>query len=174
MDRSGPARKRRKRLLWLLLPVVLGLVWCGARAVGYAANHRVYVVPSGSMAPAILPGDRVLVELRDAPPARGEIWLVQGPTSALVKRVIGRPGETIEVRDDRVWIDGEPLDEPYLIAPTGGTMPPLRLGPDQYFLMGDTRGISLDSRTFGPVQAGKLFGRVEYRCWPSNRLGAIR
>ena len=175
MDESRSVRKRHwRRLLFLLIPALAGLFWYGSGAVGYVANHRAYMVPLGSMGPAILPGDRITVDIGADAPKRGEIWAINGPGSTLIKRVIGLPGETIEIGGGQVLIDGKPLPEPYLASPTTSTMPPVHLGPGQYFLMGDSRATSADSRVWGPVHESKFVGRADYRYWPSNRMGPLR
>ncbi len=91
----------------------------------------------------------------------------------LIKRVIGLPGETVEIREGKVLIDGELLDEPYLHGrrtQCNRYCTPLTLDADEYFVMGDNRPQSLDSRTFGPVPAGRIVGRVVLRYWPLDQL----
>src|SRR5262249_53761971 len=92
---------------------------------------------------------------------------------ALIKRAIGLPGDTVELRDGTVLINGIRLDEPYPngAAPScGNYCQPITLGPDQYFLMGDNRTNSLDSRSFGPISASQLVGRVVLRYWPLDQV----
>ena len=174
METTRDARRSRKRLFLLLVPVLAAGLWYGSYAVGYVANHRAYVIPSASMAPAILPGDRIAVDIRGGTPKRREIWAFTGPRSTLLKRVIGLPGDTIEVAGGRVLIDGKPLDEPYLPAPMTYTNPPVKLGPDQYFLLGDSRDSSADSHIWGPLHESKFIGRAEARFWPRDRIGPVR
>lgn len=91
----------------------------------------------------------------------------------LIKRVIGTPGDTFEIRDGRVRINGQVIDEPYLhgIETQCSThCGPTTLGPDMYFVMGDNRPNSLDSRMFGPVPAGEIIGRVVLRYWPPDQI----
>jgi signal peptidase I len=175
MDEARPVRKRRRRrVLLLLLPIAAGMLWYGSRAVGYVANHRAFQIPSASMAPAIVPGDRIVVDTRGDKPKRGEIWAFAGPNSTMIKRVIGLPGETIEIVGGQVLIDGRPLPEPYLTAPTATPMAPIRLGPEHYFMMGDSRKTSLDSRAWGPLHEKRFIGRAEQRYWPPDRVGPVR
>ena len=92
---------------------------------------------------------------------------------ALIKRVIGLPGDTVELREGAVLINGVPLDEPYVNGAQtfcGNYCQPLTLGPDEYFLMGDNRANSLDSRSFGPIPASQLVGRVVLRYWPLQQI----
>ena len=115
-----PRRRRRWsiRLLLILVPFLGLTLWYASFAVAYVANLRVYFIPSGSMSPTIAPGDRITIDRGAGSPGRGEIWVFSMPDGAtLVKRVIGLPGETIEVSGGRVLIDDRPIDEPYLDRP---------------------------------------------------------
>ena len=92
---------------------------------------------------------------------------------ALIKRVIGLPGDTVELRDGAVLINGVLLVEPYVNGAQtfcGNYCQPFTLGPDEYFLMGDNRVNSLDSRSFGPIPASQLVGRVVLRYWPLEQV----
>lgn len=92
---------------------------------------------------------------------------------ALIKRVIGVPGDTIELRDGQVLVNGAVLDEPYvheLYTSCNRYCEPFTLGPDMYFLMGDNRLNSLDSRDFGPISASQIVGRVVLRYWPLDQI----
>jgi len=92
---------------------------------------------------------------------------------ALIKRVIGLPGDSVELHDGTVRVNGVPLDEPYVNGAQtfcGNYCQPFTLGPDEYFLMGDNRTNSLDSRSFGPIPASQLVGRVVLRYWPLQQL----
>ena len=92
---------------------------------------------------------------------------------ALIKRVIGLPGDTVELRAGAVLINGVLLDEPYINGAQtfcGNYCQPFTLGPDEYFLMGDNRVNSLDSRSFGPIPARQLVGRVVLRYWPLEQI----
>ncbi len=141
---------------------------------------RAYFVPTGSMAPTIKAGDRIAVETTPtAPPKRGEIWVFRMPpaakmgTAEVIKRVIALPGETIEATAEGVLINGRALAEPYLASPTPYTMPPVTLGDDEYFLLGDSRKASHDSHVWGPLPSSYLIGPVKARVWPVSRIGAL-
>ena len=91
----------------------------------------------------------------------------------LIKRVVGLPGDRIDLRDGVVLANGQPLDEPYLDGVrTACTFrcTPLTLGPDEFYVLGDNRTNSLDSRTFGPVRAANIVGRVVLRYWPLDKI----
>jgi signal peptidase I len=99
---------------------------------------------------------------------------VQG--QRLVKRLIGLPGETLEVRDRAVWIDGQALHEPYVSDPEGltwGEFGPVTVPEGCYFVMGDNREESFDSRDWGFLDQKLLMGRVWIRYWPFTGFGPL-
>ena len=127
-------------------------------------------------------GELVLVSNRPFVPVHGEIVILGlvgggGSVDAIIKRVIGLPGDTIELRDGTVFLNGVMLDEPYLVS--GSTTEPGRagtvwsLGPDEYFVLGDNRAQSSDSRYFGPCRASMLLARPLFRYWPLDRTGPL-
>jgi signal peptidase I len=154
--------------------------WVAWSVVSFATSLRAYSIPTGSMAPTLKPGDRVgvVTQPRNGP-GRGEIWIFRMPPASKLtgsqgaKRVIGLPGETIEVAGGRVLINGVPLDEPYLTQPMTYSMPPVTLGPCEYFVLGDSRDKSHDSHIWGPVPADHLVGPVKVRYWPIGRAGGL-
>jgi len=91
----------------------------------------------------------------------------------LIKRVIGLPGETIEIRDGNVYINGQVLNEPYLQQATYGALSPRVISPDHVFVMGDNRGASNDSRSFGEVALSNIIGRAWLRYWPTEDIGVV-
>ena len=126
-----------------------------------------------SMAPALHGGERLLVETashRLRAPARGDIvvvqvsdetWLLSSLSGGrFVKRVVGLPGATIEIRGGRVLIDGSPLAEPYAPDPAPRDVARTAVPADAYYVLGDNRGASDDSRTWGPVARTAVDGRV--------------
>jgi signal peptidase I len=146
---------------------------------------QAFYIPSGSMEPTLKPGDRVLVnklsyDLHSI--HRGDIVVFKRPPSEaddptikdLIKRVIGLPGDQIEGRDGLVYINGQLLKEPYLPAGTVTTSLPLMTVPaGQYFVMGDNRGNSKDSRFIGPIAGHLIVGRAFVRVWPLSGLGLL-
>lgn len=110
------------------------------------------------------------------PPERGDIVVFafpRAPDRDFIKRVIGLPGETIEIRNGSVYIDGVLLDEPYLSEPTHGTVPPRTLAPGEYFVLGDNRDNSSDSRSWGPLPQDKIVGKAWLSYWPPRQWGPI-
>ena len=110
------------------------------------------------------------------PPERGDIVVFhypRAPDRDFIKRVIGLPGEVIEIRDGTIYINGVPLDEPYIQGPTRGNMAPRTLGPDEYFVLGDNRDNSSDSRSWGPLPKDKIIGKAWLSYWPPDMWGLI-
>ncbi|MAS33153.1 MAG: signal peptidase I [Anaerolineaceae bacterium] len=102
----------------------------------------------------------------------------RNPEEDYIKRVIGLPGDAIEIRNTIVYVNGQPLEEPYineacLPRECPDTAEPLLLGPDEYFVMGDNRNNSSDSRDFGPVKRQFLVGEVLVRYWPPESWGIV-
>ena len=103
------------------------------------------------------------------PPDRGEIIVFQYPrdtTKDFVKRVLGLPGETVEVRSGTVYVNGEAIREQYLRRLDGSSVPPLILGEKEYYVIGDNRRNSNDSRAWGAVPEENIVGRVWLVYWP--------
>ena len=107
------------------------------------------------------------------PPQRREVIVFQFPRDTskdFVKRIIGLPGEKVELRDGSVFINDRLLREPYITASYDSTMAPLILDDAEYFVMGDNRRSSNDSRTWGPVPESHLLGKVWFVYWPFSRI----
>lgn len=110
------------------------------------------------------------------PPQRGDIVVFEYPRAPdrdFIKRVIGLPGETIEIRGGSVYIDGIPLDEPYLPQPTNGSVGPRNLGDNEFFVLGDNRDNSSDSRSWGPLPQDNIIGKAWISYWPPRFWGSI-
>ncbi len=141
-----------------------------------AQATRVY---GQSMEPNLHSDERLVVEklgYRFHGPRRGDIVVLKVPersSELLIKRVIALPGERIEIRDGHVYIDGALLDEPYLTQITAGMMLPQVVPPLRVFVMGDNRGASNDSRSFGMVPSSNIVGRAWLRYWPPYEIGAL-
>jgi signal peptidase I len=175
-----PSTHRRRPLFWVFGVLVIFLAAVGSypslayQVVGYQA----YVIPTNSMAPTIVAGDRISVEQGGAQrePRRGEIWLFRGPgpvAPPMIKRVIGIPGDTVAVTGGQVLVNGRALTEPYIRAAPTYTMPTIKLGSDEYLMFGDNRNLSNDSHVWGPAQRSRFIGRVRLRFWPPNRVRGL-
>jgi signal peptidase I len=144
---------------------------------------QAFYIPSSSMEPTLAVGDRVLVnklsyDLHDE--NRGDLVVFERPDGSageikdLIKRVIGLPGETVEIRDGAVLIDGRVLDEPYLADDEVlADFAPVTVPDDHVFVMGDNRDDSRDSRVFGPIEDDSIVGRAFVRVWPLTNLGLL-
>jgi signal peptidase I len=170
---------RRRRRGWRLA-IEWGMVLLVAVAVAFGIRTFVvqtFYIPSQSMEPTLMVGDRILVDKLSYhlhAVHRGDIVVFGKPAlettpgvTDLVKRVIGLPGDTVSSQDGRVYIDNKPLAEPWL--PSGTVTSGITtqtLGPNEYFVMGDNRGDSSDSRVFGPIPGSLIIGRVVVRIWP--------
>jgi len=132
-----------------------------------------------SMEPNLHTAQRVVVEKVTYRfchgPQRGDVVVIDLPNQAdmLIKRVVGLPGETIEVRGGEVYIEGEPLEEFWEIRPGGGNYGPKTIPPLHVFIMGDNRGASNDSRNFGPVNIEYIVGHAWFSYWPTEYVGFV-
>lgn len=143
------------------------------------------IVQGRSMQPTFEDGQRLLisrVHYMLGEPDYGDIIVFNSPDPMtddeppLIKRVIGRPGDTIEIIDTLVYRNGVPLDEPYINEPCSSWKcrdHVWELGPTEYFMMGDNRNHSNDSRSFGPVDQTLIIGEAIFRFWPLNAVGSI-
>ena len=133
------------------------------------------IVYGQSMEPNLHPNQRLIVDklsYRLRSPQRNDIVVVDLPDmdEMLVKRIVALPGETVEVRRGMVYVNGAAIPEPYAHDLTPYDMAPRTLGPLAYFVMGDNRGNSNDSRSFGPVSREEIVGRVWLRYWPLDQF----
>lgn len=95
-------------------------------------------------------------------PERGDIVAIRlaGPHAVYIKRIIGLPGERIAIIDGNVRVNGEPLDEPYVRNRSAWTLPEVQLGSDEYFLVGDNRGMREEEHDFGRANRSRILGKV--------------
>lgn len=201
VDSGGKPRKRRP--FWVELPALVAVALVVAVVIK-TFLIQAFFIPSGSMRDTLVENDRVMVNklaYRFGDPQRGHVIVFDSPLhqsndgenplqavvrnvaealglstpeSVLIKRVIAVGGETIEIRDNRVLIDGIPIDEPYLrpgvrMADFG----PVSVPAGHVFVLGDNRAQSEDSRRFGPVPESDVIGRAFVRVWPPSRWGGI-
>jgi signal peptidase I len=133
------------------------------------------VVFGQSMEPNLSARQRLIIDkisYRFHSPSRDDIVVLKIPTmdELLVKRIVGLPGETVEIRNGLVYINGQQLPELFPHDQSNQTMELMTLGPLDYFVLGDNRGNSNDSRVFGPVKREYILGRVWLRYWPLDHL----
>jgi len=144
-------------------------------------------VEGTSMLPYLHDGERIFVnkliyydEYRWAPKVyRGDIvvfWFPEDPSKSYIKRVIGLPGDTVEVHEGRVRVNGKDLDEMYLdphLNMSHASRPPTYVKPGYYFVMGDNRDNSSDSRIWGLVPKKYIYGKALFRYWPLGNATII-
>lgn len=178
--RIGEYSLKRSNRWWVYALLIIANVVVGS-SVDFVVSgrlHQSFKIPSESMLQTLQVGDHLMAGIldKDDTVQRGEIIVFDDPNSGrhFVKRVIGLPGETIEMRDKIVFINGVRLDEPYTqhtksdIQPMRDWFPPYRLGPEEYFMLGDNRDASYDSRWLGPIKRDSLMARVKYLYFPGN------
>lgn len=157
--------------------LVLVLLW--------ALVLQTFTVVADSMSPTLQDGDRLIV-LKTTSIERGDLVVFDGehllgtPDTAYVKRVIGVPGdEVVCCTDGRLSVNGERFDEPYLFGPSDQTTFDVTVPAERYWVLGDNRADSADSRSAlgrpggGMLRANDVVGEVVWRYWPTDRLGRI-
>ena len=163
---------------WITLIVIAWLISFGIRTFVFDTR----IVPTGSMLPTIQLQDRIIFDklfYRFDTLERGDIIMFQPQPAAeesddLVKRIVGLPGELLEVRDGKVWIDEKELDEPYLTQAPKYLYGPIKIPEDSYIMFGDNRNNSKDSHIWGVLSKENIKGRVILRYWPLKQFGVIR
>lgn len=170
MDKKRILKEVRDYSLLILIAIVLA----------FLMNRFVYAnaeVPTGSMIPAVMPDDRLIVNRLAyifSEPKRGDIVMFKFPddeTEDYLKRIIGLPGEKLEIKDGLVYINDseKPLEEPYLNDPPNGDFGPYYVPEGCYFMMGDNRDTSSDARSWDTtyVKKEKIVGKAILRYYPN-------
>ena len=173
-DEKKETKKKRKEekeeltgmaAVWDYLKTFL-IIFC----VVFAMNKLVYinaVIPSESMQNTIMKGDRVL----------GIFKYPDDPSKIFIKRVIGLPGETVTVKDGKIYIDGKEQTQAVSFCPEemAGSFGPYEVPEDSYFVMGDNRNNSLDSRYWDNTYVKKeaILAKAGFRYWPLNKVGFV-
>ena len=167
------------------------LQWCATIAAAFVialiADTFLIVnaqIPSGSMENTIMPGDRVIgnrLSYLISDPERFDIVIFEypdDPSQLFIKRIIGLPGETIEIRGGHIYINGsyEPLEDVDTKEVTNGSFGPYTVPDDCYFVMGDNRNNSKDSRYWVNtyVSEDAILGKAVFRYWPLNEMGSVK
>lgn len=182
--REAPAPKKKDSFLSFLgeLPVLIITAIVVAWLIKTFLVQPFYI-PSSSMEPTLLPGDRVLVSKlshRFGSPAPGNIVVFVAPQVAeaaetdFIKRIIGVPGMKVQEDNGKMMVDGRPKDEPYIRDdnPTA-SFGPATVPSGKVFVMGDNRANSKDSRYFGAIDKKTLVGKAFFIYWPPSRVGML-
>jgi len=162
--------------------VVFGAIF----AIIYLFIAQPHKVSGTSMVPTFHHGDYILtdkISYRFNKPKRGDVIVLKNPrdeSQDFIKRIIGLPGDTVRVENDRVYVNGNLLEEKYLPAgrPTAAGSffhegEDIKVAQDHYIVFGDNREHSSDSREWGPITSEEIIGRVFFRYWPLNSFGII-
>jgi signal peptidase I len=177
------AKRQQSENVWLEGAKTLGLSLVLAFGIRTFVAEARYI-PSGSMEPTLQVNDHLLIDKLSydfSSPKRGDI-VVFNPTATLqaenfhdafIKRVIGLPGETIQVKNGRVYVDDAPIKENYIAAKPDYNWGPMTVPADSYLVLGDNRNNSYDSHYWGFVPRNDIVGRAVFRFFPFNRVGEI-
>ena len=172
-------KRSRSFLLMIFEPL---LVVAALALVAHTALLSVYSIPSASMAPTLQVGDHILVTsfglpFTDHAPRRGDVVVFRAPGGSgevLVKRIVGAPGDLVDAAGGNIRIGTHTISEPYVMQPAmSGALTPQIVPPDSYFVMGDNRAHSYDSRNWGAVPATLIIGKVRMVLWSSADSDAL-
>jgi len=185
-ESKSEKKKPNAGMLWIRDIVVCLILVLLFRAGVAEANY----IPSPSMEPTLHERDRIIVEklsMNWRALERGDLVVFHPPLEGRegerwIKRIVGLPGETIEVIRGKVYINGIQLDEPYVERPPSYNDGPLSLNADdpstpqneaEYYMMGDNRRNSRDSHVWGPCPEDNIIGRAIFRYWPIMKVGGL-
>jgi len=188
---AAPVRRETSRGWPIVVASLLAAqVLVGTASQSYFRGHVVqaFRIPSSSMEPTLRPGDCVFVSRRDGyMPRRGDLMVygaASDPRQILIKRVVGMPGDTVFIRDKVLWVNGVRQSEPYVVhadstirrAPDDPRdhLEPFVVPANSWFVLGDNRDNSNDSRFHGPVPRALVLGRAYRIYWPIERSGPVR
>lgn len=183
-DVNPEKKEPKRRKMWLEISFYIVLLFMCAYVIPNYVLQRT-IIDGSSMEPNLYNGENVLVEkvtkhFKDYNRFDIIVFYPYGRESKeyYIKRVIGLPGEEIQIKDQIIYINGEELKEDYGKDPmdTGGIAEEsILLGDDEYFVLGDNRLISVDSRSeaVGPVSKDKIGGKVILRIWPFSKFGSV-
>ena len=177
---AGRPRVRVLRAAWEFLhDLSVAVLFCFFLIAFVAQAFR---VEGTSMEPLLLDGERIVVNkfiYRFQAIERGDVvvfWYPRDPSVSFIKRVVGLPGDLVEMRGGRLVVNGMPVREEYLpdAFRDGDNFPPTEVHKGYYFVLGDHRRSSNDSRSWGEVPEKYIYGRAVFRFWPLGRVGPIR
>lgn len=177
-ESSSRTQRPFQSLVDLLHDLAIAVVVC-VLLITYVV--QAFKVQGTSMSPELLDGERILVNkflYRFGDIERGDVvvfWYPEDPNLSFIKRVVGLPGETVEVRNGDVYIDSVLVDEPYVIPDNADrrSFASQEIRPGHYFVLGDNRRGSNDSRSWGLVPQRYVYGKAFVRIWPLKDVGAV-
>jgi signal peptidase I len=180
LGREATSRSAGRLVLWIVREMATTIL--PALFIALVINvfvAQATVVDGPSMQPTLTYNQRVIVEkitYQWRGPRRGDVIVFEVPheEEPLIKRVVALPGETIEIRDEAIYVNGQQLSESWATQPGGPDYPATTLPPLHVFVLGDNRANSRDSRYFGPVSRDQIIGRARLIYWPVEALQAIR
>ncbi len=189
-DSSKKIQKTQSNSFWKETAQTVGLTVLLAFGFRVTVAQAYYLPPSGSMEPTLQNYDRIVVDklsYRFQPPQRYDI-IVFEPTkavvngcglspekqkSSLIKRVIGLPGDRVEIKEGTTYINGQPLSEPYVAQAPDYDLPLTTVPSNSYFALGDNRNNSCDGHIWGFVPQQNIIGKASLRFWPLDHFGRI-
>jgi len=177
---AGGARGNLVRAFWELLhDLAVAVLFCFFLVTFVGQAFR---VQGTSMLPLLEDGERIIVNklvYRFRPIGRGDVvvfWFPRDPSVSFIKRVVGLPGDVVELRHGQLFVNGRPADESYLTPRYRDeeTYPPVEVKKGFYYVLGDHRNSSNDSRSWGEVPEKYIYGRAEVRFWPFSKAAVLR
>jgi signal peptidase I len=154
--------------------ILTAVIFLGIRLV--VQNFR---IEGRSMEPTLHSGQYLLVSKLVysalGEPGRGDVIVFEawGQDKDFIKRIVGTPGDRVEIRDGCVYINDSCVEEPYLDQPTTDAIGPLTLGEEEFYVLGDNRGNSSDSRAYGPLPRENIIGKAWLTYWPPGAIGLV-
>lgn len=161
---------RVKKIIWELIPYVLIVIMIIIIRIYIITPVR---VDGASMNKTLEDGD-ILLLYKMAQIDRYDIVVLdeEYDDEIIIKRIIGLPGETVEIKNGKIYINDEEIEDEYAYGDTSD-YEKITLADDEYFILGDNRLISKDSRYFGPIKKSDLMGEVVFRIWPFSGFGTM-
>jgi signal peptidase I len=175
---AAEARPQVWKAVWELVhDLSVAVLFCFFLITFVAQAFR---VQGTSMLPLLEDSERIIVNkfvYRFQPIARGDVvvfWYPKDPSVSFIKRVVGVPGDTVELRRGVLYVNGNRVDEGYVKLKDDDSHPPVEVKKGYYYVLGDHRNSSNDSRNWGEVPEKYIYGKAFFRFWPLSKVGLIR